>query len=804
MAASMLATARAMMTSGGAKGKKNALELLTNYLTRDNKSNTSNPSSEVFEFVVNLAAENEWVHFITSVILSQTKKLSPLSFSYLQNDLMFCVKAGKSVIDRAVAKMGTANQQKSVEEAIFLTMTGMSAEERCKQCFMDPAFQFFMTICNGCLTAIEKNSKFELLYQEILRFGLELCRQHQRSYEMNVLNGKLTAHLFEIFNENKDLRSHRHIKDAAGRKSQRDVIASSSELISSIIQTKRDQTNIANETRDWKGAVDVMRSVRLFVANLRKLEKTVKMGDLCPVWELEAEVLFAAGNVPFHAFQAVSVAKSRIFELGTEDDTAVKALASQAVLAVLCVPDTQLATSDEGSDRLMQLAKTLQMIAPPTREGLLGDLERPGRTAGGHVATLLSLAFPFVRDLYNLFVSVPTIEVCEKAAPLLKQITDQSPQLARYSTALEAVAVRNMLGIMSRCFCAVGIDDFVRRCGGLFKADGSDFATRVEPLLLKESYGNQTKIVVDFGTRQIIFLPNVVAAENLIAFQSAFAGHVAEVTREAYSITSTTSATSTAANATAAAKKQDAATAEAKSLMDKIQESRLRILSRHVICKQRVENFAHRIEQLHAAEKKRREDDLDERGKKEEAKRLVAKQKADEKVQKIIDEEKAVERRKWAVNAINARHKTANVPLTLAAKNDAEFLVDASKLLLKAMRAADTSRKDDTKTMDYYERAAREVEIPLRKQWFEVQSQEFHEMRKLQAENLRKEQEREQAASKLKQEKLLRLLPQKEAFERRVLATAARVTGTSKADAQEDDMARMMREREEAAAARKK
>merc|ERR1712169_91105 len=101
-----------------------------------------------------------------------------------------------------------------------------------------------------------------------------------------------------------------------------------------------------------------------------------------------------------------------------------------------------------------------------------------------------------------------------------------------------------MLGIMSRCFSAVGIDDFIRRCGGIFNADGSDFAPRVEPLLLKESFGNKTNIVVDFGTRQIIFLPSVVSAENLISFQSAFAAHIADVTRDAYEQPKSTAATS--------------------------------------------------------------------------------------------------------------------------------------------------------------------------------------------------------------------------------------------------------------------
>lgn len=797
--------ANAMLSHGGRSNPKTVkatLEFMTTYL---NRCKIYNPAVDaVFERVVHLAAESENAPFIRSAIVSQTKRVAALSFTHLRDAMFLSLNAGRSIVERAVTRMEEAKKKNSVEEAIFLTMTGMSEAERGKQRFIDPAFVQFMELVNTCLTAIEKNSKFEQLFQEILRFSLDLCKKFNRGFEMSLLNSKLHAHLTDIFS-------------AEGlRMNQRDAITQSSDTISSIIHTKQVQTRIANETRDWKGAVDIMRSVRTLVANLRRAERTVKISDLCPVWELEAEVLFGAGNVPFHAFHAVMVAKRRIFELGVDDDNTAKTLASQAVLAVLCVPDTQLSTSDEGTDRLVQLSKTLQMIAPPTREGLLGDLERPGQTAAGGMATLLSFTFPFVRDLYNLLVSVPTIEVCQIAAPLLKKITEQSPQLARYAAALEAVAVRNMLGIMSRCFCAVGIDDFVRRCGGLFKADGSDFAARVEPLLLKESFGNQSKSVVDFGTRQIIFLPNVVAAENLIAFQSTFAAHVAEVTREAYAITTSSgaavaasSSSSSSSAAAAAAKGTKAGKDEkqrAKDLMSKIDDARIRTLARHVICKQRVDNFQDRIVKLQAAEQKRRDDDMVARAEKEEAKRRTAKAKADEKNRKIIAEEEAHERRKWVVTQVNLKYKNAHVPAALASKADSEFLPEASHFLLKALRAADSSRKDDTKTMDYYERFAREVEIPLRKEWFKVQSEECAKMRELQSENLRKEQQRDFEAKKAMKDKLGRLLAQKERYERNLAAQfekAKKAATSGKAEAQEADMVAMMAEREAMLAARK-
>merc|ERR1712000_504080 len=174
-----------------------------------------------------------------------------------------------------------------------------------------------------------------------------------------------------------------------------------------------------------------------------------------------------------------------------------------------------------------------------------------------------------------------------------------------------------------------------------------------------------------------------------------------------------------------------------------------------------------------------------------------------EKMNKIIETEEALERRKWVVTQVNSKHKTANLPPTLAAKSDSEFLPEASKILLKVMRAAETSRASDTKTMEYYERFAREIEAPKRRQFFKDQAEEQAQTVKLNAENRKKERARAHEEQLKIKEKLSRFMSQKASYEQNVRATmerAKKLATGNKREQEEDDLAKMMAERDAMAA----
>ena len=87
-----------------------------------------------------------------------------------------------------------------------------------------------------------------------------------------------------------------------------------------------------------------------------------------------------------------------------------------------------------------------------------------------------------------------------------------------------------------------------------------------------------------------------------------------------------------------------------------------------------------------------------------------------------------LKRRKWVVNHVNSRHKGLTVPEALATKSDAEFQVAASKQLHEFLKHTELTRSSDVKTMEYYERACREQEVPLRKEWFVKAGEEARQM----------------------------------------------------------------------------
>lgn len=817
----VLATLQHGGGGGSAKARKTACDTLHNFLDR---TRFHNPAvDECFALLVKLSSEGDapQIQYIKSAIQAQRNRVTQLSVSHMRDAVHVCLNAGQGIVQRALKRMDESQQQPPLEEQLLRVMTGATADERGKTVHLDPAFHDYMEIVKSVLQAMDKVAKFEPLIQETCRAAILLSAQHKRSYELGIFQALLKTHLREVFDTSSSAPAHTI--------AQREGVINNAETLSSIIQTKEVQSAVAREMRDWAGAVGVMRELRGLVVTLGKLERPLKVADLCPVWELEAEVLFAAGNAPFHAFQSVTVAHQRIFKLGI-DDASAKLLASQAVLAVLCVPDKQLSSSDTGGDRLLHLAKMLGMMAPPSREALLGDLERQTQTAAGGVATLLSFALPCVRELYSLFCSTPTIEICQLAAPLLKQLSSvggaassavSNVKLARYTSALEGVAIRNMLGIMSRCFSSVGIDDFIRRCGGILSA--SDVGARIEPLV-REKFGQGVQIIVDFGSRRIFFQPSAIAADNLISFQSSLAAHIADVTRACYPVV----AGAKPAEAAAAPKKGAATTtttaAGAKSILSRIEDSRTRTLSRYVVCKSRIDNFAARLQALDEADRKRRAEDLLLRAEKEGAKVQVNRKKAEDTMQKIIAEEEAIERRKWVITQVNSRHKGLNLAATLATTlaasdadgkvssssaaaagkkiDDAEFLNAASSKLLSHLRATEASRSSDVKTMEHWERACREAEIPLRKALFEEQSAKQAETAKLQAENRRKQHERAFQESLAMKQKLQRLAAQAESYEREVRAAfqAQQRKANAAANKQDDDLDSFMREREAAAA----
>jgi hypothetical protein len=663
------------------------------------------------------------------------------------------------MLDDAKTKATMGVSTTVVGEAVR-ELTGASLQQINEDRSLESAFALYQAVMQKCLRCIGQDGTLERYYQHAATRTLATYRDAKRTREFTALCGALRQHS-EVITTVTSTPSEQ--KAMILKENQYE------ENISKIMNTKRVQLLAAADLGDWDNVFNCIVEQRAltneFYRNNRQAPVKVQMEFLLDM----QNVCHAAKHYAFAAHLAIMYARLCQNDVSAKEGEQAN---TKAVLAVLCVPPTSRRAGvsiahDAEKEKLGQLAKALNLPAAPTRLSLTADLQRHNILDGSNAAA---------RELFARLHEPRSVSVCTQAAPLLAELLKKDESLQKFVAAIRDGAVRALLNVLSACFSQVSIPHFMTLTAFF---DASQFASDVEPIIVSVAADpNSTiSVAIDDASHSIRFSSTASLGHRAVGVESEFSQRLSAAVHSCFPT----------------ATQNPAVKGGPTGLLRRIEEERQRMFWRTRLCDQRIEKQHEREKLAKDREEQRKQEDLRRRQVRESERNEKRREAELRKVAKQVAAQEAVERRKWVIKHVMAKHKGFVLSLELANLSPEDFTETVTAKLLEFRRKEEMTKESDVRSMDYFERATREEEVPRREK-HERELAEANERKSEERRENRRQQHKEDWLKAVEAKRRLAKFEQhRKKYEDERATTLQRIAPT-KRDLQDADLTKMKNE----------
>lgn len=685
------------------------------------------------------------------------------------------MKAAYSALDAARQKASHHAAPSSIGSAVR-ALYGASLERIADDRALEQAFSLFHIIITKCLKAISMDGTLEKYYQMAIQRAFTAYSEAGRVREFMSLCSMLRGHteILTKVTQQSDTRLQDHKMLILSDKYFADNVRA-------MMQTKHVQIMAAAKLGNWENVYNVIEEHRALLTEFRRAGKA-KMIPMQAQVQFQRdlkEICFQSKQFAFGANEAIrSALLSRLDSDATADDR--QRAATEAVLAVLCVPPasrraTVSIAHDSEKEKRIQLARAFNVPTPPTRDSLTTDLQRHG---------LLEQADPLARALFAGLNDPQSVHICQVAAPLLQQLVANDTSLERFVKAIQECAINALLGVVSTCFSQISIKHFMELVAFLPE---SEFASRVEPIVVAvaANVNSAISVAIDDASNSIRFSSTASLGNRAVGIESEFSQRLSAAVHGCFNRAQSTS---------------QPPVSKLADLRARVEEERLRIATRARLCELRIEKQQEREEMAKAREEQRKAEELQRRQQRENERNEKRRELEIRKVERQVGVQEQVERRKFVMKHVTQKHKGFAPPSDVAGLPQEDFAEALTAKLLEFRRKEEMMKESDARSMDYYERACREEEIPRRQQHeaelAAANARNFEERR----ENRRRQHREDWEKAIENKRRLAKFEAHRAKYESDLEAAIRRVTKPSKGDDQEKALEAFRREREQTAA----
>uniref|UniRef100_A0A7S1R2K9 PCI domain-containing protein n=1 Tax=Neobodo designis TaxID=312471 RepID=A0A7S1R2K9_NEODS len=640
-------------------------------------------------------------------------------------------------------------------------MTGASLEALAEERSLEASFSLYHTVMMKCLKAIGMDGTLERFFQFAMEKAFSTYRAAQRPREF--------MGMCKVLKDHTDILTNVAPPTDSRLADHKTLLLSDkyfADNVQAIMRTKHTQLLAAAELGCWDHVERAMLEVVAIMTEFRRNGRAVPLQLQMQYMHDLKTICYRSKQHAFGAHAAVRYAvQTRLdTEKSAEERTAA---ATQAVLAVLCVePASRKATvsiaHDQVKEKQNQLAKAFSVPTPPTRLSLTADLQR---------YSLLESADADARELFACLNNPQSVSVCQQAAPLLDKLAAREG-LESLLAQIKDIAIRSLLSVVSSCFSHVSIKHFMTLVA-FFPAE--DFATKVEPIIVDVAAdaNSTTSVAIDDATASVRFDSTASLGNRAVGVESEFSQRLSAAVHNCF------------AAASASSKSKPVAP---RTLAERIEKERTRVSMRAKLCDQRIDKQQEREKLAKEREVQRKAEDLERRQRREEERNEKRREAELRKVAKQVAAQEAVERRRWVIKQCMLKHKGFAAPLDIATLPQEEFAEALSSKLLEFRRKQEMTKESDTTSMDFFERACREEEIPLRQAHEEevaaANARKFEERR----ENRRKQHREDWERALATKNRLAKFEEHRYKYESDLGAAIQRVTKLSKRDKEAADL----------------
>ena len=688
--------------------------------------------------------------------------LNGYRFVVMQVDVRHLEEAVKYVIKLAMEEIRAGEAALTAtptqEEEILTSLTGESFLSRCSRQKVDAALAFFFDAMKHCAARLNYAAKLTCSFHRCMKAIFEVCDEFGSRYPR-------ARSQFDHFADVSNKHFHALLTGQ-----DRASFLSSEEHVENIMEVKLLQLRVATKLGLWRTVTQTIEEFRAVVNAVSANNKPIRKQHQQRQFEMLSEIFRLADNAVFHAHCSIRNARLKM-QIGDADKNDIAITASQAVLAVLCVPlsadDVQgiIQSRDVDREKYLSLAKNLGVTGSLTRTSVAAELVQSG---------LLDNATPVVQDLFHNLFEVSSVNVCRVVSPMLNQIKSV-PALSTYVRPLEDLAVHSMLLVLSKCFKQVSVQHFFE-LATFFKPE--DYVTRVEPLLLAsiEELSSRCQLRIDQRQQLICFQPKVPIGTLVDAVADAVRPCAPQRPIPPSPFESIPLA----------------------SLMARLDRERQRCLCRSQVAVLRQEKAQERGKLEKQRIEQRKQDEIAQKQKLEEEHNLKAKLDKYKAEIARLEKEEGLERRRWVVRSLQQKYSGFRVPPDAPQASEGAFLDVLSGCVFKHKREKTQQQHSDVRRMDYFECACRQAELEKRQVMESEQAARLSAEHQTRMQNMREMRKTEWEAKLRVMKALAPLQAARKDYERTMQAAQSREP-TSKFEEQQQRLQRDLREREEAA-----
>jgi translation initiation factor 3 subunit A len=519
--------------------------------------------------------------------------------------------------------------------------------------------------------AAEAASKF---LWETYRFLLDLSRNNPKlETKYEVIAGKA----FDFCLTNKKKQEFRKLCEAM-RMHPQVVNRESTSFLQ--LTTKFKQLNVACELELWQ---DAYRSVEDVNNALSLYEKVPETSFMISYYENMTKIFWVSKNHLFHAF---SLYKLYLLKKKTMTDAAKRSVCTTLLLAILSIP---LITDDEdyiAKEKLIKLASLLGSTCPPTRSSLLEEFE---------AKNLVRFVEKEVLHAHTSLKSFNPLELCSEMNVTFEYLAKNDKEV--FVAPLQEITVTRLIQTLSQAYSSIRID-FIAKLVPFMNI------FEIERILATQNAWNaqidHVQGTISFGSCQ-----NTNLKDQLVLFAAKIS--------KAYALLTPT-----------------VATVKPEEIAKAIEEERNLILKRRLFMerKKKWEEEQDKIkeklkQEKQSAARELRAKEEEERAKKELEKREEMRKKQEE--EKNRDVEMLKELKKLMEVGSSSKSKKAKKinEAELKGKKLEEVLRELKEELERDAVAKERRLLEETKNLDYLERAKREIELPRIDKTFNVTKQ---------------------------------------------------------------------------------
>lgn len=668
--------------------------------------------------------------------------------------------------------------------AAVASMTGHDVQTALRSHAEEVAYRLYVDVVIACLRVTQKCNNLGVFSLNKITQALNQVAKGRRVVNVISLCKKVRDFTDPIKNRDK-VFPERH---AAARgederpkiwRDRGDEFLHSSSAMTQVIATLRCQLSVSADVGAWGEVLAAINEYRALLNIFRgDLSRNLPADNEIVAFYVELKsVLFKSRRFPFVAHVAIQLARS-VWALQSSqslpEGLTAEHAATEAVLAVLSVADvrtTPLAVAhDHEREKSNNLAASLDLAAPPNRNTLIAEILKPSSSG----LSVLDMASENARALFGVLTTDHSVSVCQRAAPLLEAL-DSS--FAGYFPSIRDCAVRALLPVAAKCFSSVSIARFVTMAA-FFKP--LEFRSRLEPIVVEVASdpNSNVSVQIDEAETCIRFRPVASLGDRAGGVQAEFSQRLAAAAAPCY-------------------RPLPAQPAMPFSFHDfkmRLEQEAHHATMRSVLCRDREDFRNERLEKAKRDIIQAKNDTMNKLREKaieanEERKRRQIKHLKEE-----VAKEVTIERRKWVVKQLKDRHKGIDFPATIA--TDGDFLETVVRIVKEFNSKVEGAKDSDAKRMDYWERAAREVEIPKREQYEKDLALDNERLAAERSANrLRMHREEWERGLKMK-ESLAKFETHRVKHEREIEKVRSTITGGGKRDMEQSDLQKAMLERQ--------